>query len=253
MLNNPNEYAAMHAVEESHWWYRSLHRKVWERIANLPIENIHLLDAGCGTGGFLLKCKLENLNNATGFDFNTNAVEFSKNRGLNVQKADIKKISELYPSSFFDVVVCNDVLYQFEKDEIIQILIQIQKILKPGGIFITNNQAFEIFRGTHDIAVGAKIRFLLADFEEYMEIVSKLRLKEWHYWSILLSPIILTVRALQRLKMQLGFIKITEVKSDIGPNPSWVNKFLFFIIKWEEKLLPKARFGSSLFMVFEKK
>jgi SAM-dependent methyltransferase len=253
MLNNPIEYAAMHAVEENHWWYQSLHRKTWDRIAKLPLENLHLLDAGCGTGGFLLKCKNENIKNAQGFDFDESAINFSKNRGLEVKKADIKKISEFYPSAFFDVIICNDVLYQFEKDEIIQILIQIQKILKPGGLFISNNQAFEVFKGTHDIAVGSKLRFILADFQEYIEIVSKLKLKEWHYWSITLSPIILTIRALQRFKLKLGWTKIAEIQSDVKPSPKWVNTLLFHLIKLEEKLIPQARFGSSLFMVFEKK
>jgi SAM-dependent methyltransferase len=253
MLINKEEYVTMNALEQGHWWYRTLHRKVWESISKFPLASIKLLDAGCGTGGFLLKCKNENLPNAQGFDFNEEAVFFSKNRGLDVKKGDIFKLSEMYPASYFDVIVCNDVLYQFEKDEIIQILIQIQKALKPEGLFITNNQAFEIFRGTHDIAVGSKIRFTLADFEEYTNIVNKLSLIEWHYWSFLLSPILLTIRGLQRFKLQLGWTKTSEIKSDLKPTANWINRLLFFIIEWEEKLIPNARFGSSLFLVFEKK
>ncbi len=253
MLANLQEYTAMHAVEESHWWYASLHRKVIEHLLGLNPASIQLLDAGCGTGGFLLKCKKNKITNAQGFDYSSDAVRLSQSRGLEVKKASILKLEELYPSSFFDVVVCNDVFYQFEKDEIIQALIQIQKVLKPGGICISNNQAFEIFRGTHDIAVGSKIRFTLADFKEYLEIVKKLEIDDWHYWSYYLSPFIALVRFVQRIKLRLAWIKPSEVRSDVSDVPKWLNKILYNFVSWEEKLTPNAPFGSSLFLVMKKK
>ncbi len=253
MLANSREYSAMHAAEESHWWYASLHRKVWEQMERLNPETIHVLDAGCGTGGFLLKCKEKNIRHAQGFDFNDDAVAFSKSRGLDVKKANILKLTELYPASCFDVVVCNDVLYQFEKDEIIQILLQIQKILKPGGIFISNNQAFEVFRGTHDLAVGSKIRFTKADFTEYLEIVNKLEIDDWHYWSYYLSPFIAAVRFVQRIQLRIGWVKPSDARSDVKQVPKWLNKILFNFVNWEEKLNPNAPFGSSLFLVLKRK
>jgi SAM-dependent methyltransferase len=253
MLLNQQEYAAMHAVEENHWWYKTLHRKVWERIPFNSYEKIKVLDVGCGTGGFLLKCKENAKLAAQGIDFSEYAIDFSAKRGLEVKKASVFKLYEHFPASSFDVVVCNDVFYQFEKDEIIQALLQIQIVLKPGGLLIANNQAFEVFRGTHDIAVGAKIRFIKTDFDEYLGVVSKLKIKEAHYWSVILSGPILLLRALQRLQLRLGWIKASEIKSDVKPTANWINNLLFLLLKWEEKLFPIAPFGSSLFMVFEKK
>ena len=45
-----NEYALMAAAEDDMWWYRALHARLLEKL-----EGVHgrVLDAGCGTGGFL--------------------------------------------------------------------------------------------------------------------------------------------------------------------------------------------------------
>ena len=118
---------------------------------------------------------------------------------------------------------------------------------------ISNNQAFEVFRGTHDIAVGSKIRFTKTDFEEYLEIVNKLQIDEWHYWSYLLSPLIATTRFIQRIQLILGWVKPSEAKSYIGKVPKLINTLLYSCVNLEEKLIPNAPFGSSLFLVLKKK
>ena len=46
------EYALMDLVEEEMWWYRALHSRLLAALA--PVSG-RVLDAGCGTGGFLRK------------------------------------------------------------------------------------------------------------------------------------------------------------------------------------------------------
>jgi ubiquinone/menaquinone biosynthesis C-methylase UbiE len=46
----------MDAVEDRMWWYRAMHRHVLRALDGLP-PGAALLDAGCGTGGFLTRLR----------------------------------------------------------------------------------------------------------------------------------------------------------------------------------------------------
>lgn len=254
MLINSEEYRAMFEVEENLWWYKILHEKVISEINSFSKGNkkIKILDAGCGTGGLLLKLQNSGYQNIQGFDFNDDAVAFSKSRGLNVQKLDITNFQGVFGKESFDVIVSDDVLYQFDDDVIEKTISSIVEILKPNGIFITNNNAFEIFRGTHDIAVGSKKRFVLKDFRTYLFKTKDASILKHYYWSLFLSPLILVVRLIQKLQLKLNLVDLENIKSDVEMPSEFMNNLFFNICKFERKILKKSLFGSSLFLVIKK-
>jgi 2-polyprenyl-3-methyl-5-hydroxy-6-metoxy-1,4-benzoquinol methylase len=254
MLINSEEYRAMFEVEEKLWWYKILHEKVIAEINSFANGNkqITILDAGCGTGGLLLKLQDAGYQNIQGFDFNDDAVAFSKSRGLNVQKLDITHLQGVFEKESFDVIVSDDVLYQFEDEVIEKTISSIVDILKPNGVFITNNNAFEIFRGTHDIAVGSKKRFVLKDFKAYLSQIKAVSISKHHYWSLFLSPLILVVRLLQKLQLKLHLVDLQNIKSDVEMPSEFMNNLFYNICKFERKILKKSPFGSSLFLVLKK-
>lgn len=254
MLKNKEEYQAMFKVEEHLWWYKILHEKVLTALKENFGKNksLKILDAGCGTGGMLLNLLKNEYTNCEGFDFNFDAVHFSKLRGLNVQTCDITAFNGLFEKNTFDVIICNDVLYQFEDEEITAILINFSKILKKNGILISNNQAFNIFKGTHDIAVGSKKRFVLNNFKNYLKL-NDLKIQEAGYWSFLLSPLILMVRIFQQLKLKLKLINTEKVTSDVSLPSHFLNSIFYSIVSFEIKLTFSYPFGSSLFIIFSKK
>jgi SAM-dependent methyltransferase len=254
MLLNSEEYQAMFEVEENLWWYKILHKRVLDEVLSFSNDkNIEILDAGCGTGGLLLQLKKHGFSNVSGFDFNDDAVFFSKNRGHNVQKLDITNLENKFLLNSFDIIISNDVLYQFEDNEIENALNNILSFLKPNGIFITNNNSFNVFRGIHDIAVGSKKRFVLQDFKKYLKIINQGHIIKSLYWPFLLSPLLLIIRQVQNLKIRLKLINPNEVKSDVEMPSAFINQILFQISVFEMKFLKKAPFGSSLFMVIKKK
>ncbi|MCP9770913.1 class I SAM-dependent methyltransferase [Lacihabitans sp. LS3-19] len=254
MLLNSEEYAAMFNVEENLWWYKILHERVLIEV-NAFAKNdksIKILDAGCGTGGLMLKLKNQGFESVCGFDFNDDAVEFSNSRNLDVTKKDITDLNGAYPIASFDIIISDDVLYQFDDITIQETISGIGKFLKPGGIFITNNQAFPIFSGTHDIAVGAKKRFVLSDFQGYLKESPDLKIAKSTYWSLMLSPLILAVRLIQKIKLKMGLVNMDNIKSDVAMPSNFINQIFFSICNLERKILPKSPFGSSLFLVIKK-
>lgn len=253
MLINENEYRKMHEAETSLWWFKILHEKVFSIIQkSFQSTEIQILDAGCGTGGMLSFLQKKGYINIKGFDYSHDGVAFCKTKNLDVIHADITDFSKKFNEKF-DIIICNDVLYQFDNEDIIRIFESLFSRLKPTGILITNNQAFDIFSGIHDIAVGAKQRFTISKFNKiHSKNPSNIQIKQYFYWSFFLSPLILSIRIFQKIKIKLGLVDLENVESDVEIPSDFVNNFLYKIVKLEEKLIKKPTFGSSIFLVFEK-
>ena len=247
MPSTPAEYQKMFEVEERMWWYRVLHEKVLRHIEKaFPNQkNMSILDACCGTGGLLHFLRKNAYSNAQGIDYSTDAIHFCSSRGLQVSKQNILQISV---NQSFDVIICNDALCYFNDSEIEQIFHSFQKLLKPGGIIISNNNAFNLFWGTHDIAVASKRRFVWSDFVPFIQ-ENNFQIQYFSYWSLVLSPLILAIRLSQRLSHWLS--PKASYKSDVDCPSPFVNNMLYQLVKWEEAMLPYQGFGSSLFWVLK--
>lgn len=255
MLNsNIEEYKVMFEAEEKLWWYRILHEKVLAEITKKYPENyqINILDIGCGTGGLMSFLIKNGYHNIQGIDYSEDAISFCKERNLNVKRFDINFLEEFISSNKFDVIICNDVFYCLEKSQIVKIFQTIHGLLNEEGVFISNNNAFNIFWGTHDIAVGGKQRFTLHDIESLLP-KELLKIDYYSYWTWVLSPLVLAVRLSQRLGIALKLIDTQSVVSDVEVPSSWINKFFYRVVKIEEKIFYKGFFGSSLFMKISKK
>src|ERR1700720_442855 len=88
-----DEYATMFRVEETHWWYKALHRLIFQTLeAELPDwREKEIVDVGCGTGAILKQ--LGNPEKNVGIDLAPEAISFCRQRGLNnVQQGDIHEL-----------------------------------------------------------------------------------------------------------------------------------------------------------------
>ncbi|UTA66235.1 bifunctional 2-polyprenyl-6-hydroxyphenol methylase/3-demethylubiquinol 3-O-methyltransferase UbiG [Emticicia sp. 21SJ11W-3] len=254
MLSSRQEYQIMYEAEGQLWWYKILHEKILNTISSKFADNkkIKILDAGCGTGGLMQLLIKHGYVNIEGFDFSDDAVDFCKERKLNVQKIDLTDFNTEFADASFDVIINDDVLYQFEDEVIVKAIKNMERKLKPEGILISNNNAFQIFYGTHDKAVGGVKRFTKSDFEKYL-LPTNLKIIHHTYWSLLLSPLILGVRLLQQFQLKFNLIDRTDIKSDVSVPGNFLNNALYKIVKLEEQLFRRGIFGSSLFLIMVKK
>jgi SAM-dependent methyltransferase len=255
MLNSSEkEYRMMYEAEETLWWYRILHEKVLAEIQKKNYNNldINILDVGCGTGGLLEFLRKNGYKNIQGIDYSEPAIQFCKERNLNVQRLNIDQLNELDIAGKFDVIVCNDVFYCLEVSQIKLTFYNVFQLLKNDGIFVSNNNAFDAFYGTHDLAVGGKRRFTIQRFRKFLPN-DLLYIKYYSYWTWVLSPLVFAIRFTQRIGMKFGFINTENIVSDVEVPSDFVNNICYQLVKTEEKLLEKGFFGSSLFMVMTKK
>ena len=172
---------------------------------------------------------------------------FCQERQLDVTLCRFETIEGFRPQNQYDVIVCNDVFYCLEEADMARAMRYFRAHLKLNGLLIMNNNAFNAFYGTHDVAVGGKRRFVLADFQKLGETVG-FKVITSTYWSFLLSPLILAVRQWQAFKLRRGWEKPENIVSDVALPSPLVNQALYYLVKSEEIFLPKSPFGSSLFI-----
>jgi SAM-dependent methyltransferase len=250
MLNSSEEeFRMMYQAEEKLWWYRILHEKILQEIQQefASKKDISIFDIGCGTGGLLTFLRTNGYQNLQGIDYSDASIHFSKLRDLTVQKVSIDDIKTVFQDNKFDVIICNDVFYCLDKPQIINAFQNISNLLNTNGLFLSNNNSFDIFYGTHDIAVGGKWRFTLKEFQQFSS-QSALKIQYHSYWTWMLSPLVLAIRISQQIQLKLGFIDTSKLVSDVSIPPNWLNETFYQIVKLEEKILKSGFFGSSLFL-----
>ncbi len=249
MIGLRAEYEKMFRVERQLWWYRHLHERVLAEITNRfgTRRDLKILDAGCGTGGLLDFLRQRGYAELQGIDGSADAVAFCLERGLPVDLVDLTQLSTYRSDEAdLDIIVCNDVFCYFDEIALPTLLHELARRLKPGGLFLSNNNAFAVFRGEHDLAVGSMRRFVRADFSKVAPAAG-LKIQQSMYWSFLLSPLILAVRQWQALTLRLK--PGTDMPaSDIDVPAAWLNEALYRLVQLEGRLLPRTPFGSSLFL-----
>lgn len=132
-------------VEATHFWFRGFRRfaaPVLEDVAE-GRRDLRLLDCGCGTGSNM--ALLAPYGRPFGFDLTPRGVAYARAANLPVVRADITRIP--YASRTFDVVTSFDVLQCVPGDR--QAVVEMARVLKPGGRLVLTMAALEALRGDH--------------------------------------------------------------------------------------------------------
>ncbi len=128
--------------------------KLSAEIGSRPID---FLDAGCGTGRFLVPFA-EQGHRMTAIDFHKDslriAVENAEKAGVEVRShdGDLQRVLEGLPDDSFDAVMSIEVLYTSKnRDGVMQ---ELKRVLRPGGLmFVTHRTRFYYL--TQALAKGA--------------------------------------------------------------------------------------------------
>lgn len=161
------QYRIMYEVEQTHWWYRGIRRNAEALLRRYlaPGRSYDLLDAGCGTGGTTVF--LQRFGVVTGVDFSPEALGFSQSRGL--KRLIRGSVSQLpFPDQRFDALTCFDVLYHRGVADVVEGLTEFRRVLRPGGIVLIREPAFDWLRGSHDVGIHTERRLTVGDLHSSM-------------------------------------------------------------------------------------
>ncbi len=230
----PDEYTQLAQQEGELWWFDLLHRILFASLdsAGLSAFGMSCADFGCGTGGFLAKLRDRfPAWSVVGLDKSASALAFARqNHGPYFVAGDIQ--SPPFGSEVFDVVFAVDVMYHRDVQPA-KMLSAIAMVLKPGGIVVLNNPAYEWLRSYHDVFVHTARRYTINSVAEDLrqagfDIVRRT------YWNTILFPFMVLKR-----KVFIG----SASRSDVGDMFPWLNR-TFSVLSLPEPAL--IRYGIDL-------
>lgn len=153
-----DEYRKLAETEDRMWYFRALHRRRADWLARLlPPGPARVLDAGCGTGGFLKSPLVRERGwQLAGVDLSPVAVQLARERsGADVQEGSVTALP--FADASFAAVTTGDVLYHVE--DVALALREFARCVKPGGVVLVNEPAYRWLWSYHDDAVESKHRF----------------------------------------------------------------------------------------------
>jgi SAM-dependent methyltransferase len=228
------EYSLMDAAEGGMWWYRALHARLLNAIS--PVRG-RLLDAGCGTGGFMafLGSRRPDLE-TVGLEWNESAARrASEKSGSRVVHGSVNLAP--FASGSFDAIISADVLCH-EAVQPIEALAEFFRLLRPGGLLVINMPAYEWLRSAHDGRVLNARRVTRQSFAS-MLVHAGFHQVRARSWNALLLPMMVMRRKL--------VARDAHAPSDVAPFPPWLNATLYAVTIFEQLLpIPMPVGGSVL-------
>ena len=145
-------YESIHAVELTHWWYIGMRRLAGVLTGErLTRPGTRLLDAGCGTGGFL-RFALDSgaPGPVCGVDIASAAIDFARGRVPEAQ-LHVAAVWELpFEDEAFDLVVMNDVLQHLPEHAIGRSLDELRRVIAPAGALLVRTNGARRLRRERD-------------------------------------------------------------------------------------------------------
>lgn len=256
----PQEYHTLAALEEQHWWYRALRRRLLSRLqreAGQQRRPLRVFDAGCGTGGLLrLLSQRPEVATAAGCDVHPLALAYARSRGLTVRQLSVNELATL--TERWDLVCSIDVLYHREVSPR-RALEGMANLLVPGGALLLNVAAMPCLARRHDMRVMGARRFLAAGLRQLVE-ASGLEVEEILYWNTWLTPLLWLRIQLEGLEQRLHSQAEPDghqdgaARSELQLPPAWLNRGLAAVLELERRLQPwlPLPWGSSLLLLARK-
>jgi ubiquinone/menaquinone biosynthesis C-methylase UbiE len=224
----------MYQLEDTLWWYKG-QRKIAQALFDkfLPRGRpLEILDVGAGTGGQL--AQLARLGRVTAFDYSSLAVEFFKHRA-NDRVAQASAAAIPFRDAVFDLVTVFDVTATLDNETEAAALVEIARVLKPGGYLFWREPALMfLYGGPHDQATHVYRRYNTGAFSQRLRRmgVEPLRLS---YSNTLLFPIALVRRLASKLVPG-----DKPLRSDVRAMAEPLNSILAWVLSREAPLVAKS-------------
>jgi SAM-dependent methyltransferase len=228
----------MDAAEASMWWYRALHARLCDALTDTYGR---VLDAGCGTGGFLATLRTHRPDLARfAIEWDPTAAARARTKSAAAIARGSVNALPFAPASF-DAAISADVLCHQQVDPPAA-LKELHRVLRPGGRLILNLPAYQWLLSAHDRRVHNTRRFTAATAAALLRQTGfePVRIR---YWNGLLLPLMIA----QRKILSRG-----DSVSDVAPFPPWLDATLHSMTKLERHLPFPLPAGGSVLAIAEK-
>jgi len=251
MSKNMDEHLLekMDEIEATHWWWEGRRQLVRMLMGRKKYSRI--LDIGSGTGEMITYLKkIYPKSEFFGMDTSVLAIDYAKKRGhKNITKASATKL--LYKNNYFDAVIVLDVLEHIKNDG--KCITEAGRVLKKGGKLIITSPGLSFIWSKYDINQGHQRRYTRRRFIKLAK-ESNLKVEYISYFNFLLSPPIIIIRLLSKIKRLQGLSSYdNSINLDIA-KVGTINTLLknIFLIEIRALQYIKYPFGISIVAVLSK-
>jgi SAM-dependent methyltransferase len=144
-------FTQLDAVEERHWWHRGMRAISAALLGERLRTGGAVLDAGCGTGGFLAWLLHEGgFERACGIEPSEEALELARRRLPSAELRPATLAAVPFPEASFDLVVSNDVLQHVLEAELEESMRELRRVLRPGGALLVRTNGARRLRRERD-------------------------------------------------------------------------------------------------------
>jgi SAM-dependent methyltransferase len=236
----PAEYARMDALESRMWWYRALHARLLDAIAQQN-DSGPILDAGCGTGGLLAALSASRPTcTVYGLEWHAAAAATAAGKsGRPVARGSINTLP--FAANSFGTVITADVLCHAAVEPSTA-LAEIHRVLRPNGRLIVNMPAFRALLSAHDVQVHNARRLNARETRTMLEGAG-FRLLQIGYWNGLLLPLMIARRK---------FFPMSPDRSDVAAFPPWLDRLFYGMTELERRLRLRLPAGGSVLAIAER-
>lgn len=190
------EYEKLEEVEDRMWWFAALHGNLLTLAERLPLQttDMPILDAGCGTGGLLLRLAHRYPKaNLLGLDVDL----------LACARAALKSARPVCAGSINALPLAEDTLAAIFSADVLchenvndlDALRQFHRCLARNGWLILNLPAYRWMLSRHDAAVANTRRYTASDLRRLLRSTG-FRPVFVSYWNTLLFPLMVIMRKL---------------------------------------------------------
>ena len=180
-----SEYHKLDHLEDRMWWFAASHRNLltlsWRQV---PLDAGPILDAGCGTGGFLAQLAALYPNRAL-FGLDVNPLACQRAAVKSARPVCVGSINALpFPEGVFAAVFGIDVLCHSAVDE---------RCLADNGCLVVNVPAYNWMLSRHDAAVHNVRRYTKGGVRRLLESAGFCMVYAT-YWNAVLFPLMVITR-----------------------------------------------------------
>jgi SAM-dependent methyltransferase len=190
-----SEYHKLDHLEDRMWWFAASHRNLltlsWRQVS-LDAGGQPILDAGCGTGGFLAQLAAR-YPNRTLFGLDVNSLACQRAAAKSARPVCVGSINALpFPEGVFAAVFSIDVLCHSAVDERSAVL-QFHRCLADNGCLVVNVPAYSWMLSRHDAAVHNVRRYTAKGVRRLLESAG-FHIVYATYWNTVLFPLMVITR-----------------------------------------------------------
>ena len=191
-----SEYDKLDRVEDRMWWFAAMHRNLLMLLRRAAFQGVNLpiLDAGCGTGGFLVQLAGSYPSRAV-FGLDIDPYACTRAAAKSARPVCAGSLDDLpFADGAFAAIFSADVLCHQGVNER-RALRQFHRCLAEDGWLILNLPAYRWMLSRHDAAVHNIRRYTARGLRSLLQAVG-FRPVYVSYWNAMLFPLMVITRKL---------------------------------------------------------